>query len=48
LIGSAVLGLVFDMFGWEACVAGIALALLAAALLAIFLKTPMQPAAMAH
>jgi predicted MFS family arabinose efflux permease len=48
LIGSAVLGLIFDMFGWTACVAGIAAALLVAALLAIFLKTPMAPEAMAH
>jgi predicted MFS family arabinose efflux permease len=48
LIGSAVLGLIFDMFGWKACVAGIGMALLAAALLAIFLKTPMQPKPMAH
>ena len=45
LIGSAVLGLIFDMFGWTACVGGIALSLLVAALLAIFLKTPMTPAA---
>jgi hypothetical protein len=36
------------MFGWTACVGGIALSLLAAALLAIFLRTPMQPAAMAR
>jgi len=41
LIGSAVLGLIFEMFGWTACVGGIALSLLAAALLAIFLKIPM-------
>jgi MFS transporter, YNFM family, putative membrane transport protein len=34
LVGSAVLGQVFDRFGWTACVAGIGLALLAAALLA--------------
>jgi MFS family permease len=47
LIGSAVLGLIFDEFGWRACVAGIGVALLAAALLAIFLKTPMQPTAIA-
>lgn len=45
LVGSAVLGLIFDMFGWEACVAGIGAALLVAALLAIFLKTPMAPVA---
>ena len=43
LVGSAVLGPIFDMFGWEACVAGIGVALLVAALLAIFLKTPMAP-----
>ena len=42
-VGSAVLGPIFDMFGWRACVTGIAAALLVAALLAIFLKTPMQP-----
>jgi hypothetical protein len=36
------------MFGWTACVAGIAGSLLVAALLAIFLKSPMQPAAIAH
>jgi MFS family permease len=34
LVGSAVLGPVFDRFGWPACVFGIGLALLAAALLA--------------
>jgi len=44
LIGSAVLGAIFDMFGWSACVAGIGGALLVAALLAVFLKTPMAPA----
>ncbi len=43
LIGSAVLGVIFDMFGWAACVGGIAMALMAAALLAVFLKTPMSP-----
>ena len=43
LIGSAVLGVIFDMFGWEACVIGIGVALLA-----VFLKTPMQPKVMAH
>jgi MFS transporter, YNFM family, putative membrane transport protein len=46
LIGSAVLGLIFDMFGWTACVGGIALSLLAAALLAVSLRTPMQPETM--
>jgi predicted MFS family arabinose efflux permease len=48
LIGSAVLGLLFDMFGWTACVGGIAVALLVAGLLAIFLKTPMTPEAPAR
>jgi YNFM family putative membrane transporter len=37
-VGSAVLGQVFDRFGWPACVAGIALSLLVAALLAFRLK----------
>ena len=37
-VGSAVLGQVFDRFGWPACVLGIALALAAAALLAVRLK----------
>jgi predicted MFS family arabinose efflux permease len=40
LIGSAVLGHVFDRWGWPACVAGVGAALAAAALLAIRLKTP--------
>jgi predicted MFS family arabinose efflux permease len=35
LAGAAILGLVFDMFGWEACVAGIGVSLLAAAVLAL-------------
>jgi MFS transporter, YNFM family, putative membrane transport protein len=48
LVGSAVLGLIFDMFGWTACVGGIAVSLLIAALLAIFLHTPMAPGSMAR
>jgi YNFM family putative membrane transporter len=40
LVGSAVLGQVFDRFGWFACVAGIALALLLAAALAIRMRLP--------
>ena len=48
LVGSAVLGQVFDRFGWTACVAGIGLSLLIAALLAILLKTPMTPEGMRH
>jgi YNFM family putative membrane transporter len=39
LVGSAVLGQIFDRFGWVACVAGIALSLLLAALLAFRLTT---------
>jgi MFS transporter, YNFM family, putative membrane transport protein len=39
LVGSAVLGLVFDRSGWPACVAGVGLALLAAALL-VFRLSP--------
>jgi MFS transporter, YNFM family, putative membrane transport protein len=38
LTGSAILGLVFDQFGWAACVAGIGLALAAAAALALRLE----------
>jgi len=35
LVGSAVLGQLFDRFGWAACVAGIAVALAVAAMLAV-------------
>lgn len=35
LVGSAVLGVVFDRFGWMACVAGIGISLMAAALLVL-------------
>lgn len=38
LIGSAILGQLFDRFGWTACVTGIAAALLVASLLALRLK----------
>ncbi|PJG50269.1 MFS transporter [Bradyrhizobium forestalis] len=38
LIGTAVLGRLFDAFGWQACVAGVGLALAAAALLTTALK----------
>ena len=38
LVGSAVLGQIFDRLGWNACVTGIALALAAAALLTIRLR----------
>ena len=40
LLGSATLGQVFDRLGWTACVAGIALSLATAALLAFRLKLP--------
>jgi len=40
LIGSAVLGQLFDRFGWTACVAGVAASLAIAALLATQLRTP--------
>ncbi len=43
LIGSAVLGVIFDMFGWTACVVGIGISLIVAALLAFSLKTPLAP-----
>jgi predicted MFS family arabinose efflux permease len=38
LVGTAILGQVFDRVGWPACVAGIALSLAAAALLALRLQ----------
>jgi YNFM family putative membrane transporter len=40
MVGTAILGPIFDQFGWPACVVGIALALAAAAALAISLKSP--------
>jgi YNFM family putative membrane transporter len=40
LVGSAVLGQIFDRLGWTACVAGIAVSLITAALLAFRLKMP--------
>jgi len=42
LIGSAVLGVIFDMYGWTWCVVGIGVSLVVAALLAISLKTPLS------
>jgi predicted MFS family arabinose efflux permease len=47
LVGSAVLGQVFDRFGWSACVLGLAIALALAALLAGRLKMPRPAAALA-
>jgi MFS transporter, YNFM family, putative membrane transport protein len=40
LVGSAVLGQLFDRLGWAACVAGIALALGVAAILAVRVRMP--------
>jgi MFS transporter, YNFM family, putative membrane transport protein len=48
LVGSAVLGQVYDRFGWAACVTGIGAALTVAALLALFLRTPAPTTAPAH
>jgi predicted MFS family arabinose efflux permease len=42
LIGSAVLGVIFDMYGWVACVAGIGMSLAVAAVLAVALKAPLE------
>jgi predicted MFS family arabinose efflux permease len=42
LVGSAVLGQVFDRYGWPACVAGIGISLLVAALLAVRLTMPVE------
>ena len=47
LIGSAILGQVFDRLGWPACVGGIAISLLIAAMLAIGLKMPVSGGASA-
>jgi len=43
LVGTAVLGQVFDRFGWAACVSGIGVALIVAALLACRLKISPDP-----
>jgi predicted MFS family arabinose efflux permease len=40
LVGTAILGQIFDRLGWPACVAGIGLSLAAAALLAGRLRMP--------
>jgi MFS transporter, YNFM family, putative membrane transport protein len=48
LIGTAALGQVYDRFGWSACVAGIAVALACAALLALRLKSVVAIPALAH
>jgi MFS transporter, YNFM family, putative membrane transport protein len=43
LVGAAVLGQVFDRFGWTACVAGVGLSLALAALFAIRMTLPSRP-----
>jgi len=48
LVGSAVLGQIFDRFGWPACVAGIGAALLTAAVLALLLRMPAPAKAPVH
>lgn len=48
LAGTAVLGWLFDRFGWEACVAGIGVALAAAAILGTRMKLPAPLAAAAR
>ncbi len=48
LVGSAILGQVFDRLGWTACVAGIALALALAAMLAFRLKMMAAKPMVAH
>jgi MFS family permease len=45
LVGTAILGQIFDRIGWPGCVAGIGLALGAAAVLAHRLKLQADPAA---
>ena len=45
IVGSLVLGQLFDRFGWTACVAGIGAALSVACLLALRLKMPAREAA---
>jgi MFS transporter, YNFM family, putative membrane transport protein len=40
LVGSAVLGQLFDRFGWTACVVGIGVSLIVAAALAVLLRAP--------
>jgi predicted MFS family arabinose efflux permease len=44
IVGSLVLGQLFDRFGWTACVAGIGVALALACLLALRLKVPAREA----
>ena len=46
LVGSAVLGQVFDRHGWAACIAGVGIALAVAALLAFRLRTGAETASL--
>ncbi len=48
LAGAAILGQLFDRYGWTACVAGIGVSLLVAAVLALFLEMPLEPEAIKH
>jgi MFS transporter, YNFM family, putative membrane transport protein len=48
LVGTAVLGQIFDHLGWAACVAGIGAAIALAALLGVRLKAPAAASAPAH
>jgi YNFM family putative membrane transporter len=48
MVGTLILGQLFDRFGWAACVAGIALSLAAAALLAVRLTLPVREMNMPH
>jgi MFS transporter, YNFM family, putative membrane transport protein len=48
IVGSVVLGQLFDRFGWAACVAGIGAAIALAALLALRLKMPASTADVGH
>lgn len=48
IVGSVVLGQLFDRFGWAACVAGVGAALALAALLALRLKISASPRPAAH
>jgi YNFM family putative membrane transporter len=48
LVGSAVLGQIYDRFGWASCVTGIGAALAVAALLALFLRMPAPAKAPVH
>jgi MFS transporter, YNFM family, putative membrane transport protein len=47
LIGSAILGQVFDRYGWASCVSGVGIALILAAVLALRLRVPLPALARA-